>query len=134
MWKRKAVLKNIRKSLHGKLMPYAGRFLSQFVSAYRKSYSTNHVSNTLIEDWRKDLGNDLLSVTVLADYLKRLTVSNRASYSQTTLLQVYFWHNDFSQNVKINSSCNMNEVLFLHTTRISIRSNTFQYVSERFKI
>ena len=34
-------------------MNYVNTFLSKFISAYRKSYSTNHVLIRLIENWKK---------------------------------------------------------------------------------
>ena len=41
--------------------------LSDFMSAYRKGYSANHVLIRLIENWRKTLDNKLFTGAVLMD-------------------------------------------------------------------
>ena len=41
--------------LHKNLTDYVDSFLSKFISAYRKSYSSNHVLIRLIENWKKSL-------------------------------------------------------------------------------
>ena len=38
--------------LHESLTNYVDSFLSKFISAYRKSYSSNHVLIRLIESWK----------------------------------------------------------------------------------
>ena len=40
---------------HENLTPFINSFLSEFISAYRKTYSTNHVLIRLIENWKKSL-------------------------------------------------------------------------------
>ena len=39
--------------LNENLTKYVNTFLSKFISAYRKSYSKNHVLIRLIENWKK---------------------------------------------------------------------------------
>ena len=39
--------------LHDSLSNFTDKILSKFVSAYRKSYSSNHVFLKLIEEWTK---------------------------------------------------------------------------------
>ena len=41
--------------LHENLTNYVDTLLSKFISAYRKSYSPNHVIIRLIEHWKKSL-------------------------------------------------------------------------------
>ena len=41
--------------LHGNVTNYVETFLSKFISAYCKSYSSNHVLIRLIEKWKKSL-------------------------------------------------------------------------------
>ena len=41
--------------LHENLTNYVNTFLSKFISAYCKSYSTNHVLIRLTENWKKSL-------------------------------------------------------------------------------
>ena len=43
---------------------------SDFMSAYRKGYSTNHALMRLIENWRKALDNSLFTGAVLMDLSK----------------------------------------------------------------
>ena len=39
--------------LHNCLTPFVNKVLSDFVSAYRKSFGSNHVLVRLIENWKK---------------------------------------------------------------------------------
>ena len=48
------------------------KFLSTKISAYRKSYSTQHVITSLIEDWRENVDQDFLVGAVLTDLSKAL--------------------------------------------------------------
>ena len=43
--------------LQDSLSNFTDKVLPKFVSAYRKSYSSNHVLLKLIEKWRKSLDN-----------------------------------------------------------------------------
>ena len=56
--------------IHDCLSSYAESFLSKFISAYRKSYSSNHVLLRLIENWKKSLDNKNFVGTVLMDLSK----------------------------------------------------------------
>ena len=56
--------------LHDKLTSYSVKVLSQFVAAYRKSYSSNHVLLRLIEEWKTLLDNKNFVGTVLMDLSK----------------------------------------------------------------
>ena len=47
--------KTYERFLHDNLTNYVDTFLSKFISAYRKSYSSNHVLIRLIESWEKRL-------------------------------------------------------------------------------
>ena len=55
------------KCLHENLMNYVNTFLSKFISAHRKSYSTNHVLIPLIENWKKSLNEKKFVGAVLMD-------------------------------------------------------------------
>ena len=46
------------------------KFLSDFISAYRKSYSTNHVVLKVIENWKAALDSKLFTGAVLMDLSK----------------------------------------------------------------
>ena len=56
--------------IHNCLSSYAESFLSKFVSAYRKSYSSNHVLLRPIENWKKSLDNKNFVGPVLMDLSK----------------------------------------------------------------
>ena len=43
--------------IHDSLIPYINKCLSEFVAAYRKSYSSSHVLIRLVENWKKELDN-----------------------------------------------------------------------------
>ena len=49
-----------------------GTFLSKFISAYRKSYSSNNVLIRLIENWKKSLDQKKFVGAVLMDLSKAL--------------------------------------------------------------
>ena len=51
-------------------MPSETNFLSDFISAYRKGYSTNHVLLRLIENWKAALDTNLFTEAVLMDLSK----------------------------------------------------------------
>ena len=51
-------------------MNYVATFLSKFISAYRKSFSTNHVLFLLIENWKKPLDKKKFVGTVTVDLSK----------------------------------------------------------------
>ena len=59
--------------LHENLTNYVNAFLSHFFSAYRKSYSTNHVLIHLIENWEKSREKKRFVGAVLMDLSKALT-------------------------------------------------------------
>ena len=44
-----------KRFLHENLTNYVETFLSKFISAYRKSYSSNHILIHLTENWKKSL-------------------------------------------------------------------------------
>ena len=56
--------------LHENLTNYVNTFLSKFVSAYRKSYTTNHVLIRLTENWKKSLDQKKFVGAVLMDLSK----------------------------------------------------------------
>ena len=56
--------------LHENLTNYVDTFLSKFISAYRKSYSSNHVLIRLIESWKKSLDQKKFVTAVLMDLSK----------------------------------------------------------------
>ena len=68
--------------IHENLTPFVNSFLSEFISAYRKTYSTNHVLIRLIENWKKSLDQNKFVGAVLINLYKALT-----AFLMTCLLQ-----------------------------------------------
>ena len=56
--------------IHENLMSSVTNFLSDFISAYRKGYSTNHVLLRLNENWKAVLDSNLFAGAVLMDLSK----------------------------------------------------------------
>lgn len=56
--------------VHDSLSSHSENILLNFISAYRKSYSSNHVLLRLIEKWKKFLDNKNFVGTVLIDLSK----------------------------------------------------------------
>ena len=52
------------------LIPYINKCLSEFVAAYRKSYSSTHVLIRLVENWKKELHNKKYVGAMLTDLSK----------------------------------------------------------------
>ena len=51
-------------------MPSVTDFLSDFISTYRKEYSTNHVLLRLTENWKTAVDSNLFTGAVLMDLSK----------------------------------------------------------------
>ena len=51
-------------------MPYFDKYLSPFISAYRKNYSTQQVLIRLLEEWREKLERNFIVGVVLMDLSK----------------------------------------------------------------
>ena len=58
------------KALKQQLISHLDKTLSIFISAYRKSYSTQHVLINLVEDWREKLDKDFV-VGVLSSWISQ---------------------------------------------------------------
>ena len=56
--------------LHDNLFNFTEKILSKFVSAYGKSYSSNHALLKLIEEWKKFLDDKNIIGAVLMDFSK----------------------------------------------------------------
>ena len=96
-------------------------FLSKFISAYRKSFSTNHVLIILIENWKKPLemkkfvgtvSMDLSKVfdSIPHDFLIGKMYAYRFSIN-TVVTFFYSWLKGWIQNVRINNTHNVFQIL-----------------------
>ena len=86
---------------------------SPFLSAYRKSFSTEHVLIRLSEDWRNKLDNNNVVVAVLTDLSKafdciphELSVAklNTYGFSRDTVAYIYSYLKNRKQCVRINGT------------------------------
>ena len=94
------------------LTPFIDNLLSEFISAYRKHYSCNHVLIRLIENWKQNLDNKKFVGAVLMDLSKAfdcvphdLLIAKLHAYGFTTETLVFFYSylKRRKQNVKINN-------------------------------
>ena len=58
------------KVIKDQLVSGLDKYLSPFISAYRKGYSTQHVLTRLVEEWRERLDNNYIVGTILMDLSK----------------------------------------------------------------
>ena len=86
---------------------------SRFISAYRKSFSTEHVLIRLLEDWRNKLDNNNVVGAVLTDLSKAfdcihhdLLVAKLDAYSfnRDTVAYIYSYLKNRKQCVRINGT------------------------------
>ena len=98
--------------LHNQIVYFSNEFLSDFTSAYRKGYSTNHVFVRLIENWKISLDKNLFTGAVLMDLSKAfdciphdLLIAKLLAYGLSFELVTFLNLNlkDRQQNVRINN-------------------------------
>ena len=89
------------------------KYLSPLVSAYRKSFNTQHVIIRMIEDWKEKLDNNCFVRAVLTDLSKAfdciphdLLIAKLAAYGldEKSLLLIYFYLQNRQQCVRVNNS------------------------------
>ena len=106
--------------IHNSLSSFAENILSNFISAYRKAYSSNHVLLRLIENWKKSLDNKNFVGTVLMDLSKAfdciphdLLVAKLHAYglSEDTVTFIYSYLKRRKQGVKINNTESLFQIL-----------------------
>ena len=97
--------------LHNQIASFSNEFLSDFISAFKKGYSTNHVLMRLIENWKTALHKNLFTGAVLMDLSKAFDCippdlliakfhAYGLSFDTATFLNSYL--KDRKQNVIIN--------------------------------
>ena len=108
------------RCLHESLTPFVNSFLSEFISAYRKTYSANHVLIRLIENWKKSLdqnkfvGADLMDLSKAFDCIPHdLLIAKMHAYgfSKECLIFFYSYLKRRKQSVKINNTHSIFQVL-----------------------
>ena len=86
------------KVIKDQLVSGLDKYLSPFISAYRKGYSTQHVLTRLVEEWRERLDNNYIVGAILMDLSKAfdcishdLIIAKLAAYGlDDTALQLIF--------------------------------------------
>ena len=109
------------KVIKNQLAYYLDKYFSPFISAYRKSYSTQQVIIRLLEEWREKLDKNLIVSAVLMDLSKAfdciphdLIISKLAAYGfkRETLKLIYCYLKGRKQCVKINNTySDYNEII-----------------------
>ena len=67
--------------LHNQIASFSNEFLSDFISAYRKGYSTNHVLIRLTKNWKTTPDKNLFTGAVLMDLSKAFDCIPHGLYS-----------------------------------------------------
>ena len=101
-------------------MSYFDKYLSPFISAYRKKYSTQQVLIGLLEEWREKLDKNFIVGAVLTDLTAfdciphDLIIAKLAAYGieRETLRLIYSYLKGRKQCVKINNTySDYNEII-----------------------
>ena len=104
--------KAYERFIHENHMSSVTNFLSDFISAYRKGYSTNHVLLRLIENWKAALDSNLFKGAVLMDLSKAfdciphdllITKLHLYGFSFETLTFLNSYLRNHKQCLKINN-------------------------------
>ena len=115
--------------LHENLTNYVDTFLSKFISAYRKSFSSNHVLIRLIESWKKSLDQKKFVGIVLMDLSKAfdsiphdLIIAKMPAYgvSKNSLVFLYSYLKRRKQNVRIYNTHCIFQILLSGVPQVSI--------------
>ena len=80
--------------------------LSDFVSAYRKSFGSKHILISLIKDWKNIFGAALTDLSKAFDCIQHDVLIAKMSahgFSMDTLVFMYSYLKRRKQNVKINN-------------------------------
>ena len=100
----------MERVIKSQIVPYMDFHLSEFVSAYRKHYSSQHVLIRLLEEWRQNLDQNFIVGAVLMDLSKAfdciphdLLIAKLHAYgfSKQSLTYIYSYLKGRKQRVKI---------------------------------
>ena len=123
--------------IHNCLSRHAENILSNFTSAYRKTYSSNHVLLRLIENWKKSLDNKNFVGTVLMDLSKTfdciphdLLVAKLHAYGLTeeAVTFIYSYLKRRKQGVKIKNTDSVFQILLSGVPQGSILGLSFTLI------
>ena len=109
------------------------------MSAYKKSYSSNHVLLRLLENWKKSRNNKNFVGTVLCDLSiafdcihHDLLAAKLHAYdlSEDAVIFVHSYLKFRKQDVKINDTECFSNTFIRYTTRFYIRPHFIQYADK----
>lgn len=98
--------------IKSQIVDYIDRKLSEFLSAYRESYGTQHVLIRLLEEWKQKLDKHYVVGAVLMDLSKAfdcvphdllIAKLNAYGFSQDALLLILSYLSDREQSTRINN-------------------------------
>ena len=105
--------------IHNSLIPFVDNFLSVFISAYRQTYSSNHVLTRLIENWKQSLDKNKFVGAVLMDLSKafdciphELLIAKMHANGFDLISLIFFnsYLKNHKQSVKINNTCSIFQI------------------------
>ena len=108
-----ALSKVFERIFHSQITNYMENILSQYVSAYRKNYSSQHVLIRLIEEWRQNIDKGHVVGGVLMDLSKAfdciphdLLIAKLSAYgfNMNALELIYSYLKGRRQSVKVNGA------------------------------
>ena len=108
-----AFYKIYEKYIYNSVISFVDNFLSVFISAYRRTYSSNHVLIKLIENWKQSLDKNRLVGAVLMDFSKafdciphELLIAKMHAYGFDLNSPTFFYSDleTWKQNAKINNA------------------------------
>ena len=100
-------------------MPFVYNSLSDFIAAYRQTYSSNHILIRLIESWKQSLNKNKLVEAVLMDLSKafdcvlhELLIAKMHGYGFDLNLLTLFYScfKNCKENVNINITCSIFQI------------------------
>ena len=106
------LFKNLWKNCKDFLLSMMKHQFSQFISAYRKSFSLGHVLSKFLEDWRNKLDNNDVVSAVLTDLPKTfdwiphdslVAKVNACSFNRDTVAYIYSYLKNKKQYFRINT-------------------------------
>ena len=122
------------KVIKDQLVSELDKYLSPFISAYRKGYSTQHVLTSLVEEWRERLDNNYIVGAILMDLFKAfdyishdLIIAKLAAYGldDTTLQLIFSYLKNPKQCVRINNTYSNFENIITGVPQVSILVHFF---------
>ena len=113
------------------------KILSNFIAAYRKTYSSSHVLITLIENWKKHLDNKKIVGTVFMDLSKAfdcipheflIAKLHAYGFNKKVLTFLYSYLKRRKESVKINDTESFFQILLSGVPQLSILGPIFSLI------